>query len=67
MEVEKTFQEQFQDAIKREGRTQNWLADQMGLSYITISKILTEAIPLTERNRKKLNELLGTHIGDSSL
>jgi plasmid maintenance system antidote protein VapI len=64
MEEQKTLMAQFEDAFKAEGRSKRWIADGLGIHISTLSKIINGDYTLTERNRNKMNELLGTNIGD---
>jgi len=66
MEAEKTIPQLFEDAFKDEGRSKGWIADKLGINISTLSRILSGKYTLTERNRKKMNELLGTSIGEKS-
>ena len=46
--------------LKKQGRTISWLASELEFCYSHTHSILTGRFTLTEKNRKKINELLGT-------
>jgi ribosome-binding protein aMBF1 (putative translation factor) len=64
MEPETRIEKKFEKAFKDEGRSKSWVADQLAINVSTLSRILSGKYKLSERNRKKLNEILGTSIGD---
>lgn len=57
---------QFRAVIKSKGITQKWLADQLFIKRSTLNNILSARTSMVEYHRKKLNELLGTSIGEKS-
>lgn len=61
------IRDQFDMIIEQRKResSKSWLAEQLGISVGHFSNILSGRMDLTEKNRKKLNELLGTKIGDN--
>lgn len=63
MNETKDVRSEFKDAIDNGPWRNWWLAKEMGMHPVTISKILNQKYPLTERNRKRLNEILGTDFG----
>lgn len=56
----KSAPERWREVLKERGVKQTWLADQTGISPEHISNILADRVLLTEDNRKKINEALGT-------
>jgi plasmid maintenance system antidote protein VapI len=56
----KTIQEKWREYLESKGTKQTWLADQTGISQEHISNILAGRVLLTEENRKKINDTLGT-------
>lgn len=58
--IEKTPQEQWKDVLQDRGVKQTWLAEKTGISPEHISNILAGRVLLTEENKIKINEALGT-------
>lgn len=58
--VEKTIQQKWKDLLEFRGVKQSWLAAQTEISPEHISNILAGRVFLTEDNRVKINNALGT-------
>lgn len=56
----KSTQQLWKEYLESKGTKQIWLSDQTGISPEHISNILAERVLLTDENRKKINEVLGT-------
>lgn len=56
----KTIPQRWREVLESKGTKQTWLADQTGISPEHISNILADRVLLTEENRKKINDVLGT-------
>lgn len=50
------------DLIKRSGFKQKWIAQQMGVSEITISNWVSGKFIPSKRNKAKLSKILGVSI-----
>ena len=57
----KTTQQLWKEYLKSMGTKQTWLANQSGISQEHISNILAGRVLLTDENRKKINDVLGTN------
>lgn len=66
MEEEKDIREEFRSAIENGPWRNKWVAKEACIHPVTLSKILNQKYPLTERNRNRLNEILGTDFGDKT-
>lgn len=58
--IEKTPQEQWKEVLQDRGVKQTWLAEKTGISPEHISNILAGRVLLTDENKVKINEALGT-------
>jgi len=58
--LEKTAQELWKDVLQQRGVKQSWLAAQTGISPEHISNILAGRVLLTDENKSKINDALGT-------
>lgn len=58
--VSKTTQQKWVEVINDRGIKQSWIADKAEISEPHLSNILSERVLLTEENRAKINEVLGT-------
>lgn len=56
----------FAEVIKERGIMKSWVADKLMLNPSTVSLFINGKRPLSEKNRIRLNELLGTSIGDKT-
>lgn len=56
----KTIPELWKEVLEERGVKQTWLAAQAGISPEHISNILADRVLLTEENRIKINNALGT-------
>lgn len=59
--IYKDPRESFKEHLEKNGTKQKWLADQTGISQEHISNILCARVLLTDENRRKINEVLGTN------
>ncbi len=50
------------DLIKRSGFKQKWIAEQLGVSEITISNWVSGKYIPSKRNKEKLSKMLGVSI-----
>ena len=50
------------DLIKRSGFKQKWIAEQLGVSEITISNWVSGKFIPSKRNKEKLSKILGVSI-----
>lgn len=57
----KSVAQKWKDVLEDRGVKQIWLADRTGISQEHISNILAERVLLTDENRDKINEILGTN------
>lgn len=57
----KSVAQKWKDVLENRGVKQIWLADRTGISQEHISNILAERVLLTDENRDKINEILGTN------
>ena len=60
VEEKKSTPELFKQVLEERGVKQTWLATQTGISPEHISNILADRVLLTDENKKKINEALGT-------
>lgn len=58
----KSIPERFREVLEDRGVKQAWLASKTGISPEHISNILADRVLLTEENKAKINEALGTDI-----
>lgn len=58
--IKKTIPQEWKEVLESRGVKQTWLADQTGISPEHISNILADRVLLTEENRRKINDVLGT-------
>lgn len=58
--VEKTIGEKWREVMVSRGTKQTWVAEQAGISPEHFSNILADRVLITEENRNKINEILGT-------
>lgn len=58
--IEKTPPELWKEVLTERGVKQTWLADKTGISPEHISNILAGRVLLTDENKVKINEALGT-------
>lgn len=60
VEEKKSIPELFKKVLEERGVKQTWLANQTGISKEHISNILADRVLLTEENKEKINNALGT-------
>lgn len=56
----KTIPQRWREVLESRGVKQTWLAEKTGISPEHISNILADRVLLTEENKDKINEILGT-------
>lgn len=56
----KTIPELWKEVLEERGVKQTWVAERTGISPEHISNILADRVLLTEENREKINDVLGT-------
>lgn len=56
----KTIQEKWRENMAVRGIKQSWVAGKAGFSQEHLSNILAGRVLLTEENKEKINEVLGT-------
>ncbi len=56
----KSIPKLWKKVLEERGVKQTWVADKTGISPEHISNILADRVLLTEENREKINEVLGT-------
>jgi plasmid maintenance system antidote protein VapI len=58
---QKSIPQLWKEVLEERGVKQSWLADKTKISPEHISNILADRVLLTEENRIKINEALGTY------
>lgn len=59
-EALKSIQLKWKEVMESRGTKQSWVAEQAGISPEHFSNILADRVLLTEENKKKINDALGT-------
>ena len=59
--IEKTPPEKWKEVLQERGVKQSWLAEKTDISPEHISNILAGRVLLTDENKLKINEALGTN------